>query len=1044
MQKILFFILTLGWLFIHEQTYGQKIVDLCFCDISDMPNSLLTNTAGADAVAIGPGTLSDGEGLYNLQENNFDVALPDAIFADLDGFTLEVDFLMQEDFAWIFDSGYNRFRLGVKTNGPPETQGLRIFYFTEDDEGNITQIDSDFLPEAAVARGERAKIVFTYDNDEGIAQLYKNGELVWETPPDQLTPGQEFYMEAEDGFFRVGGAMNGEGSPTPSLYDFKAYKVGCPEIIPPVVTEAERCGPGTVMLQAEGADDGNYRWYDAQRELIAGAENATYQSPQLNASTTFYVSIFDEVCESELVEVSATVKDIPAPPEATDNSRCGPGEVILEAEGAEDGNYHWYDQNQELIEDEVGQQLLTPELTVTTSFFVAVVANGCESALTEVEAIVNEVPAAPAVQDGENCGPGSVTLQALDATDGYYRWYDADENLIEDENEASFTTSELTQSSTFYVSIVENGCEGEKAEVRAIIKNIPDSPVATGGVICAEGSITLEAEGIDEENYRWYDAQQNLIAGATEATYTTPDLTESTTYFVSIVANGCESEKTAVEAEVVPETTPPVIQDIAICSGESATLTAQGGTEGSYRWYDADSELIENASDASFTTPVLQTNTSYFVTIVSGQCESEPTEVQVTVSEIPEAPVVSEQERCGPGTLTLRASGAQGEDTYRWYDENENLIAGETAATLLTDELSETTTYYASIVREGCESEKIAVEAIVKTPPPAPVVQPVQRCGEGNFTLAVENKEDFTYQWYREDGITPIRGADEAEYVTARLSDSRVYFVSVFRNGCESEKTEVMARVLPVPQQPETQQQPICQPGTNTLKVTDPLPQLSYRWYAQPQGGSMLAENANGELQADIISDSTFYVSTFNEDCESPRTAFEVSLEELPDFDAGEDIYLMPGESAVLQPSNGQQDYRWYPAQGLDFPDRQNPQASPLTTTTYTVEVQTASGCSLQDEITVHVVNQFPIPNAFSPNGDGLNDTWEIPLAYKYPKMHLRIYNRWGELVYETVGYDQPWDGRMMDGQTVEGTYLYHIVFNDETKDRQGKVTIIK
>jgi gliding motility-associated-like protein len=716
--------------------------------------------------------------------------------------------------------------------------------------------------------------------------------------------------------------------------------------------------------------------------------------------------------------------------------------MTLKATGGSPGNYRWYDADQNIIADENDAELLTADLNASRRFFVSVVEDGCESPLTEVQAIIRAVPAAPDVATAENCGPASLTLEALDATNGYYRWYDAERNQIEGENEATFTTPEISKSTTYYVSIVEDGCEGDLAEVPAAIKPVPDAPAAEGDLICGEGTTTLTAEGADDGNFRWYDAEQTLIKGATSAAFTTPLIDESTRFYVSILQDGCESNKTEVLAEVRKEVTPPEANDAFVCGQGSAGLQASGATNGNYRWYDADQNLIPGEQNAVFNTPVLTEDAVFYVSQIAGKCESELTAVEVSIREVPDAPGLTATSSCGAAALQLKATGAE-DGAYRWYDHDQNLLPKETSATLATETLQQSSTFYASIVREGCESEKTPVEATINTPPPAPRVSSVERCGRGTFTLQAQDEQGMTYQWYRSDGVTPIRGADGAAYTTARLSNSRAFYVSSFRNGCESEKTEVMARVLPVPTVPGVQEAHFCKPGEKNLQITDAKANMRYRWYASEQAEEALAES-NGTFSALIGSDTTFYVSSTNGACESERTIFSVTLEELPAFEAGEDIYLLPGESAVLQPDAGFTDYRWYPARGLDFPDRQEPQASPQRTTTYRVEALTAGGCLISDEITVHVTHQFPVPTAFTPNGDGLNDTWKIPLAYKYPDMQVKIYNRWGELVFESVGYEQAWDGRMMDGKTIEGTYLYHIVLDGESPPRQGKVTVVR
>ena len=103
------------------------------------------------------------------------------------------------------------------------------------------------------------------------------------------------------------------------------------------------------------------------------------------------------------------------------------------------------------------------------------------------------------------------------------------------------------------------------------------------------------------------------------------------------------------------------------------------------------------------------------------------------------------------------------------------------------------------------------------------------------------------------------------------------------------------------------------------------------------------------------------------------------------------------------------------------------------------------------DEATVTItVNEAPIPechvpNVMTPNGDNKNETLVIDCLDAYPKSVIKIFNRWGDLVYEKEHYDNSWDGTH-EGQPVPaGTYFYFIQLNpDDTDYMQGYITIIR
>lgn len=84
------------------------------------------------------------------------------------------------------------------------------------------------------------------------------------------------------------------------------------------------------------------------------------------------------------------------------------------------------------------------------------------------------------------------------------------------------------------------------------------------------------------------------------------------------------------------------------------------------------------------------------------------------------------------------------------------------------------------------------------------------------------------------------------------------------------------------------------------------------------------------------------------------------------------------------------------------------------------------------------------IPNTFTPNGDGINDVWNIQSLTYFPLCTVNIYNRYGSLVYQSKGYDKPWDG-MYNGTIMPvGTYYYVINLQNGTAALAGYVTVVR
>jgi gliding motility-associated-like protein len=114
--------------------------------------------------------------------------------------------------------------------------------------------------------------------------------------------------------------------------------------------------------------------------------------------------------------------------------------------------------------------------------------------------------------------------------------------------------------------------------------------------------------------------------------------------------------------------------------------------------------------------------------------------------------------------------------------------------------------------------------------------------------------------------------------------------------------------------------------------------------------------------------------------------------------------------------------------------------------TTYTIEVTDANGCRASDTMQVLIFPEIVIPNGFSPNGDSKNDRWIIDNIQQFPNCVIEVYNRWGELLFISTGYNEPFDGRFNGKPLPVGTYYYVINLNHEAyqKPYTGPLTIFR
>ena len=166
-----------------------------------------------------------------------------------------------------------------------------------------------------------------------------------------------------------------------------------------------------------------------------------------------------------------------------------------------------------------------------------------------------------------------------------------------------------------------------------------------------------------------------------------------------------------------------------------------------------------------------------------------------------------------------------------------------------------------------------------------------------------------------------------------------------------------------------------------------------------------------------------------------------------PVADAGPDATINFGESTPLFGTGGGS-YVWTPDASLSNPFVPSPTAAPDVTTIYYLTVSDGT-CESTDSVTVFVLFEplLVVPNAFSPNADGTNDVFNVIALQISELLKFKIFNRWGEVIFESTSLNAGWDGTYKGEPQEIGTYIYLIEaldLNGEKIFQKGNVTLIR
>jgi len=766
------------------------------------------------------------------------------------------------------------------------------------------------------------------------------------------------WSAAFSGTATITATASGQGGPQSSTYTVTVNPI--PDA--PTANNQTICSGSNTTLTAT-APGGTYNWYAAASGGTSLFTGASFATPNLTSTTTYYVDATSAAgCISTRTAVTVTVNPIPAAPTASGATICSGSTATLTAT-APGGTYNWYATASGGTSLAANASFTTPNLTANTTYYVDVTsASGCTSPRTAVTVTVNPIPPAPTASGTTICSGSTATLTAT-APGGTYNWYATASGGTSLSANASFTTPNLTANTTYYVDVTSaSGCTSPRTAVTVTVNPIPPAPTASGAIICSGSTATLTATA-PGGTYNWYATASGGTSLAANASFTTPNLTANTTYYVDVTsASGCTSPRTAVTVTVNPIPPAPTASGTTICSGSTATLTATapGGT---YNWYATASGGTSLSANASFTTPNLTANTTYYVDVTSASgCTSPRTAVTVTVNPIPAAPTASGTTICSGNSATLTASGSAG--TYEWFDAASGGTSLSANASFTTTNLTSTTTYYVQTTVNGCISPRTAVIVTVNPIPAAPTASGTTICSGNSATLTASGSGG-TYNWYAAaSGGTSL--AANASFTTTNLTSTTTYYVQTTVNGCISPRTAVTVTVNPIPAAPTASGTTICSGNSATLTASGSAG--TYEWFDAASGGTSLSANASFTT-TNLTSTTTYYVQTTVNGCISPRTAVIVTVNPIPAAPTASGTTICSGNSATLTASGSGGTYEWFDAASGGTSLAANASfTTPFLTSTTTYYVQaTVNGCiSPRTAVTVTV---NPIPAAPTASG---------------------------------------------------------------------------
>jgi len=560
--------------------------------------------------------------------------------------------------------------------------------------------------------------------------------------------------------------------------------------------------------------------------------------------------------------------------------------------------------------------------------------------------------------------------------------------------------------------------------------------------ICSNKAVKLKTTPALKVDYIWENTVTNqIIAGGIQA-----DISQPGEYNVTIQSqsDGCDSQSEEVVVSNGGDNLPPLVSIISpgvVCEGSNFKLTAPLTVGVNYIWETPTGE-IASGNELVIDNADIGDGGRYVLVLESVGCRTDPTTVLVEISSIPEMEISSSS-----GVLFCEETSNELSvplvplATYTWKLNNSVIsgINGNIYPTTITG------TYMVSVKNSyNCSSSSKTISINKVEQPVALFSDVASSClnEQINFenTSSSDDEQTPVFSW--DFGDASVSSDKNPTHTYSKAGDYQVVLHVGYNNTSCSDtyestinvskflNLEIMANGKNI----SNGMFNLCDGSTAELSVNALPGQIEW---------------STGETTPKInISSPGIYSvnSGSNSGCSSKDEVDAVDVDNVYLEITSGSQRIESGSSAQLG-AEGADTYIWEPAEDLDDPTIPNPLASPKVTTEYVVTGSNSYGCMDSNNVTVFVDEKVLIPveasKAFTPNGDGINDIWEIKNIDVFESCPIRIFNRRGQNVYEAGQYNNDWDGTMGSKELPEGAY-YYILSCGTSEVLTGNITLIR
>ena len=677
--------------------------------------------------------------------------------------------------------------------------------------------------------------------------------------------------------------------------------------------------------------------------------------------------------------------------------------------------------------------------TSSTTYYVQVNSSFCPvSSFDSVYVDVAQLPVINVAPDTLVCQGEAVSLGNTVQEPGVtYQWSPATDL---DSDTIPNPTATVSATTTYTLTASAGGCvETASITITSTVIDVNIINAADSMVICKGEEVNLNATASPGGTLVTWTPADGSINPTTGLNVTaTPEV--ATTYYASVSVPGCmKLDSIFIDVDSIPLNMAIMPSDTSVCMGEIVILQ-------STIYEQADFPDIEHlwSPPIGFQSPDSLYNivieavetTTYIRTTTNGICTTMDTAV-ITIEPTAEIVILpSDTVICVGESVQLLASSADITD-FEWTPDNGSLSCLDCPDPIATPSGAGTFSYMAEGEFEGCPAMASATIEVLAVPV-IDIISDTSYCQGGDpiiLNIAAVDPNS-TYQW----GSTPMDPNLDANAANPGVSptETTTYFLMVTNGACnvvEGSVTVIIPEIAEITVDPDMT---LCKDEVPiTLNATSST------------GNDQFFSWDNGPE----VNETGIYTVTYNDGCNPPIVnSIMVTVNETSDLSivpSNSDTSFIEGDvvdlTVVADP----------PAPGALFEWNTGQSGATITTTiletnpaVFTVTMTDANGCIDSISISYEVKPAMPdFPNAFTPNGDGISDYFNFVDIGTREIVEFKIFNRWGEQVYDNETPTTGWDGRKKEKDMPSDVYLYYAIIKKASGEEElfkGDVTLIR